>query len=372
MANPYYVDPLGGQAQSIVQGLSGLGSVLKEKRAEESAQNRMDQAQEAASVAFDSNDPRQVMKASIMFPEMQQQMSQAFGFLEKEGKQPTKQAVIAAYRNALADPVNAQSHIQKGIEQVSGMGGNPVMMAQDLEFLGENPNEALQAMEMAFAGIAPKEYDAYKKGGSTMDPKFLEEERKYAKEAVFSLKKRASSLTSTHGKVMSLIDQMREGKSRAASAVTMQLIARLASPGIVTEQEAANVAGVASTPVELMNYFIKQGDEESAERVRQSIDPLNPELINIDGLDTMANSLIASEAPSILQELDEAKGRARSAKISDRAFETNFGNLKSIEGLSKFIPQEPVKTPAPQGALDALLADPALADQFKAKYGYLP
>ena len=59
--------------------------------------------------------------------------------------------------------------------------------------------------------------------------------------------------------------------------------------------------------------------------------------IDIDGLEKMSTALISSEAPSILAELEEAKNRARSANMSERAFKTNFGSLGSIDSLGQFI-----------------------------------
>ena len=167
---------------------------------------------------------------------------------------------------------------------------------------------------------------------------FAKEERQQAKSTVNRLSKRATEINSSYDKVMTLLDQ----NSRAANASVLQLIARLASPGIVTEQEAANLAGGATPLATLATAFQKGGDEKTADLVRRSIDPNNPAFFDTEGLRALAKGLTASEAPFLMEELTDAKNRAQ-GNISKRAFDTNFGeqNIKSITGLSRFLEAKP-------------------------------
>jgi len=148
---------------------------------------------------------------------------------------------------------------------------------------------------------------------------FAKEERQQAKSTVNRLSKRATEINSSYDKVMTLLDQ----NSRAANASVLQLIARLASPGIVTEQ--------------LATAFQKGGDEKTADLVRRSIDPNNPAFFDTEGLRALAKGLTASEAPFLMEELTDAKNRAQ-GNIS-----TNFGeqNIKSITGLGRFLEAKP-------------------------------
>ena len=167
---------------------------------------------------------------------------------------------------------------------------------------------------------------------------FAKEERQQAKSTVNRLSKRATEINSSYDKVMTLLDQ----NSRAANASVLQLIARLASPGIVTEQEAANLAGGATPLATLATAFQKGGDEKTADLVRRSIDPNNPAFFDTEGLRALAKGLTASEAPFLMEELTDAKNRAQ-GNISKRAFDTNFGeqNIKSITGLGRFLEAKP-------------------------------
>ena len=177
---------------------------------------------------------------------------------------------------------------------------------------------------------------------------FRKEERQQAKTTVNRLTKRATDINSSFDKIDALLKQ----KSRAANASVLQLIARLASPGIVTEKEAGALAGGAAPLMALATMFDKGGDEDTAKLVRRSMDPNNPSNFDTEGLSNLAKALTASEVPFIMEELKGAKSRATTANISKAAFDTNFGDTSSIDSLSRFIEADALSetptAPAPQ------------------------
>jgi len=167
---------------------------------------------------------------------------------------------------------------------------------------------------------------------------FRKEERQQAKSTVNRLTSRATVINSSFDKIDALLKQ----KSRAANASVLQLIARLASPGIVTEKEAGALAGGASPMMALAAMFDKGGDEDTAKLIRRAMDPNNPTNFDTAGLLSLAKSLTASEVPFLMEELKGAKTRATTANISKIAFETNFGDTSSIDSLSRFIDTDDV------------------------------
>lgn len=166
-----------------------------------------------------------------------------------------------------------------------------------------------------------------------IDVEFRKEERQQAKSTVNKLTQRASTINSAFDKINSLLDQ----GTRAANATTYQLVARLASPGIVTEKEAGALAGGAQGMAALATFFDKGGQEDIAELVRKAIDPNNPDLFDTEGMRNLVKALTASEVPFLLDELESAKSRALTSGISDKAFKTNFGDSTVFDKLDRFI-----------------------------------
>lgn len=161
---------------------------------------------------------------------------------------------------------------------------------------------------------------------------FNKEERQQAKTTVNRLTKRATDINSDFDKINSLLNQ----NSRAANASVLQLIARLASPGIVTEKEAGALAGGATPLLALAAKFDQGGDEDTAKLIRRSMDPNNPANFDTEGLKALARGLTSSEVPFLMKELEGAKNRAR-PNLSAAAFVANFGDTSAIDSLSRFV-----------------------------------
>lgn len=239
--------------------------------------------------------------------------------------------------------------------------GLTIIDDQNLVNTPQNIQLLNQAISEGSRIVGAKVTEAQQKASIDASKKFLEEERKIARDTVGNLKKRSNEIKADHGKILALADQMKTGGkkgegSRAATGAAVQIVARLASPGIVTEKEAAAIAGQPTPGLALANAILeKGGSQEAAEAVAAAFDPLNPKLFDVDGLVKLAETLTASEAPVILSQLEEAQNRATTAGISQKAFDTNFGadNVTSITDLQQFVrtPAAPASGAAP--AIDA-------------------
>lgn len=176
------------------------------------------------------------------------------------------------------------------------------------------------------------------------DQDFMKEERSAASRSMAALRKRSAVINSSFGKISSLIPEINKGGSsgRTAAGAAIMSLARLVSPGVVTEGDFKAMAGAADPMATLMERMSgREGAEPFLQQLQKAYDPTNPTLINTEGLLSIAKSVVGSEAPSILQEYKEADSRARRSGMKERQYNTIFGDSESITGLGRFLqPQE--------------------------------
>jgi hypothetical protein len=208
----------------------------------------------------------------------------------------------------------------------------------DVSFSGQGEGFTLDKDQVRYD--AKGNFIAGKKNGtSEIDSDFLKEERKAATVSTTALRKRASVIESSIGKISSLVPEIKGGSRAAAGAAVMSL-ARLVSPGVVTEGDFRAMSGAADPIATIMGRLTDKGDSGKPlmEALQAAYDPTNPDLIDADALLRIANSIVSSEAPAILQEYKESDSRARRSGMNQRQYGTIFGDSTSITGLSKYMP----------------------------------
>lgn len=161
MANQFFVPtPNYGQGlQSLAQGVQQFGQQQREEQRRQEAEAYKQRAKQAMSEAFQSGDPRAIRQAVIQYPEIAETATQMFGFTNDQ----TEQVARETYRRALSetDPQRRAAIMEGGIETVQQFGGNPRMMARDLQMLQENPEAALRSMQGGYAALASdQEFEA--------------------------------------------------------------------------------------------------------------------------------------------------------------------------------------------------------------------
>jgi len=176
--------------------------------------------------------------------------------------------------------------------------------------------------------------------GGGIDKDFLKEERQAASATTKALRKRGSVISSSIGKIESLIPQIKEG-SRAAAGGAIMSLARLISPGVVTDADFQAMSGAADPVATLMARLTEKGDSGKPllEALQAAYDPTNPDLIDADAILNIARSVVGAEVPSILQEYKESDSRARRSGMNKRQYNTIFGDSESITGLSRYTSQ---------------------------------
>ena len=117
-------------------------------------------------------------------------------------------------------------------------------------------------------------------------------------------------------------------------------MARMASPGVVTDRDFANQAGGQSLQAGVIDYIrnLGQSDPQVASLLA-SFDPTNPELLDVDALVGQARGLITGQAPSILSTYASQKQRAQAYNPSRTFMSAEFGaasarNIRDLINVS--------------------------------------
>lgn len=163
--NPFYVDP----GNDFSSGLSGLSNTLanvrqgrvmqaeqdRRQRAEDEQKQRMQEASMAAQEAYQSGDPEKAAQASLKYPEIAQNLFKVLG-LNDERK--IKEASGFARDVLLAAPEKRKEIFQNRIKMLEDQGRDPTHTAQSYQAYLENPNNALQSIEVDWATGDPQGY----------------------------------------------------------------------------------------------------------------------------------------------------------------------------------------------------------------------
>jgi len=174
---------------------------------------------------------------------------------------------------------------------------------------------------------------------------FYKEERKAANETVKSLNKRTREIESAYGKAEGLLNDLESGEGgRQTTAAAIMNIARLISPGVVTDADFRNLGG-ASDPFAFMLNWVKNTDDPDVKGLERYFDPTNPDNVDVAELRRIANATAAAEVPTIIQQLDDAEARAVESGMPEKQRGTIFKGSESIRSLGdRFSPQNAPST----------------------------
>lgn len=395
--SPFYVEPARLDTTNI---MSGVTEVLDTTR----KQNYKQRMKTAMTDAFQSGDPDKVQQFIADFPEGHAGLQAAMGFKDKktQGNYMKTLRDVLSVRDlygADSDPKERNDKIVAMLEArneyVKSRGGDPVDTEEGIRNFMNDPEGFLQRAEIGYSAMAsPQEYKAYQglKYGGEVDPKFMEEERKTASQDVRAFNTKARNMRTSYGQLEGLANQAASGDRGARNAM-MVTLARLISPGIVTEKEAGALAGGQNTMQYVMEALTsaKEGGAEFA-NVLKGFDPYG-ESFDSDAVLQIGESVVASGREPLIDMYEMSRSRAQRAGMRKKAFNTNFGENENYDFLQNFggadksavqvtpapaaapaaaqAPAQQVK-PAPAGAIEKLNANPELRDFFLQKYGYLP
>jgi hypothetical protein len=153
-ANPFYIEPLGGQYGNIAKGLQGLGSVLNERRQEKEAQAKTQEAQ----AVFSRGNPEEISQFMIANPEIGSRAAAGVQF----ANQMTEQNLVDSAKRVLSGE-NPEQVLVERIKLVTDQGGDPSDSIAALEEFRADPQGFMAGAEQLLAIRDPQGYTAWKK-----------------------------------------------------------------------------------------------------------------------------------------------------------------------------------------------------------------
>ena len=239
------------------------------------------------------------------------------------------------YVDSITNAMNTGDFSKVSTDLSSGIEG-----AQALGLGGETLNNELKRAQIANLK-APKavEQTPQEKAQEKVEAEFIKEERQVARTVVTNFNKRATEIRSSFGKIESVLNSGKLNRMKIASAMTS--MARLLSPGVVTEQDFKNQANAADPVAQLLALLTGKGDEGAkiAENLQRFYDPANPDLFDKKAFLDTARNVSGAEIPALIDTFNDARDRAGRAGVSERALDTNFGQNKNFDFLSNMLEQ---------------------------------
>tara|TARA_R110000868_G_scaffold92127_1_gene255628 strand:- start:2297 stop:3520 length:1224 start_codon:yes stop_codon:yes gene_type:complete len=158
-----------------------------------------------------------------------------------------------------------------------------------------------------------------------------------------NINKSVSAVVDSYSKIVSLETQMRRGNRGARNAAIMNL-ARLISPGVVTNQDVAGLSGADTSIGAIFSFLDGKGVDKT--QLMRIADPLG-ESFDVDGLLSIAGSITSAGVPSLLAQFDDqakiadiygASGAFKKAYLGDSKLRQQLNNIMQGIGRGSNVP----------------------------------
>lgn len=356
MANsPFYVDP-GNDFSAALSGISGTLSNIRQDRVQASEIKRRDDAEaaqrerqqmaaQAAQEAYQSGDPDMMAKVSLQYPEIAQNLHQVVG-LNDERK--VKEAAGFARDLLMSSPEQRESIFQRRIQSLQDQGRDPTHTAQAYQQYLQDPNAAMQGIELDWAAGDPKGYSVIADKEKARAKVALDREKMDREDARF--------------------DRSEAGKnSRAAMS---------AADRALTRQIAALTAQQGATMNDLKRQELGLKIEEKQNKLDQSkLDARKAEdsaVANIDASITAADKLLehpgfssAVGLSSVLPTRPGSDSADFEAELESFNAKTFLSNVSQMKGLGALTEAEGAKLTAAAGAIKKGMSEKALRNNLQ-------
>jgi len=184
--------------------------------------------------------------------------------------------------------------------------------------------------------------------GSTPDPEYTKELRAELRSGVTKLESDARNLVTNFGKLDNLATEMRSG-NRSAVAQGLVALVKMGDPGsVVKEEELRQALGAQAPAAAVADVLRGKGVSDGIiNSIVQSIDPLNPDSVNVDQILSTGMAMLQPNVKSLVEAYNTSKGRAQ-GQLAEGGLLSIFdkGRDEFFSGLSKlkFTPG-PIDTP---------------------------
>lgn len=148
-----------------------------------------------------------------------------------------------------------------------------------------------------------------------------------------NINKSVSAVVDSYSKIVSLETEMRRGNRGARNAAIMNL-ARLISPGVVTNQDVAGLSGADTSIGAIFSFLDGKGVDKT--QLMRIADPLG-ESFDVDGLLSIAGSITSAGVPSLLAQLDDQTKIADIYGASDAFKKAYLGDSKLRQQLNNIM-----------------------------------
>lgn len=265
--------------------------------------------------------------ATGQVPQFRQQMQAEEQYQRQSALQDIQMQDVLA-KSAAQDAVKIRGLLQAGNinqaidllqdrAQLENRIGAPTDATQSLiQMIRRDPMSAVPSLDSAIAS-------AYQIGLIQM-PKQDELTVSQLREVGTSARKlnqNVDEITTAYNKVKGLEKEMRAGSRSAINAGIMN-VARLISPGVVTDADARQIAG-ADTPISAVISAL-QGRGVDTEQLLRIVDPTNPDTFDVDQLMAVANSVTAAGIPSIYDAYSDLQRTATDFGANERFMSAYF------------------------------------------------
>lgn len=402
--NPFTIDILSGQ-RGINQGLQNLGNAVggfmqqqEMQQQQQAAQDRRNEFAAGLQSAIGSDSYIQDLTGLMArFPEYADEARKVYGFTNEQTERIARQGYLNAYKN----PEQATEILNDTVNQISAAGGNPVMTAEDaMSLQGKSPDEIRRELATGMIMIDPKIGSQLLNQGMTTQERQRQQQINLDREK-FEYGKEQNKLDR---KAKILDNQLKKAKTEAQTQQVQQKIEENQSKKESLQRQkisdAQSSLAQAQDTVNLINRITNSEGFSSAVGAKGAssfFGLLDKPIAGTDAADTAAlletldskNFLNAIQQMRGLGALSDAEGKKVSSAIQNLSRDQTEKQLRenltqvveitnrAIEKSKQIIQQEGGELPqqrveAPQSAIDFLRQNPNLAEQFKAKYGYLP
>ena len=138
----------------------GLGSIIKQNRQEQKAIEK----KKAFMGALESGDPNKMAEFVISNPDSRELVNDVMKYKSTASKKNHRDTL----RNILTDPQNAEQYISERRSYLESVGADTEITDKSMEMYQQNPEAFMKNAEVAFAGVAPKEFKALVKSNAKM------------------------------------------------------------------------------------------------------------------------------------------------------------------------------------------------------------
>lgn len=204
-----------------------------------------------------------------------------------------------------------------------------------------------------------------------IDPEIKADNLREVRSRARTLDASVDELTTAFNKISGLEKGMRAGNRGSINAAIMNL-ARLISPGVVTDRDVAQLSG-AETPIGLL-YNTLQGKGVNMGELLKVYDPSNPQTFDVDALLSTARSVTGAAIPSILSGYSDLENTAKNFQAPNAMMRSFFNpesarmtGLREIEELVSGMPSMPA---SPKMSRDEIFAAAAAGTLEPGQYSY--